>query len=178
MGARSHFVPISQLVGGFNPQTKPWKSPLAIPNCSPFYHLWSSPVFLSQNFPENWWQSQWWFGLKSTYNPYVSHRVGVRSFGVYKKKFLDPFIFPYIPNIFPTIIEIASTCFASLFQPRLKAVHFLHRVAGALHRDVKPQNFGFTQALRQDTGGFMGISLEWWMTQAIETGHRNSGFTH
>jgi len=51
-------------------------------------------------------------------------------------------------------------------------------VAGALHRDVKPQNFGFTQALRQDTGGFMGISLEWWMTQAIETGHRNSGFTH
>lgn len=39
---------------------------------------------------------------------------------------------------------------ADLTTQMLKAVHFLHRVAGALHRDVKPQNFGFTQALRQD----------------------------
>lgn len=28
-------------------------------------------------------------------------------------------------------------------RSRLKAVHFLHRTAGALHRDITPQNFGF-----------------------------------
>lgn len=35
---------------------------------------------------------------------------------------------------------------------RLKAVHFLHRSAGALHRDVKPQNFGFARPVVQELG--------------------------
>jgi serine/threonine protein kinase len=33
---------------------------------------------------------------------------------------------------------------AGLASQMLSAIHYLHRVAGALHRDVKPDNFGFT----------------------------------
>lgn len=36
---------------------------------------------------------------------------------------------------------------ARLTRQMLKALHYLHRVAGALHRDVKLENFGFAQPL-------------------------------
>ncbi|CAK9016978.1 Tentative ammonium transporter [Durusdinium trenchii] len=62
------------------------------------------------------------------------------------------------PDLWP--IEIMSglpkTCpskdFAGGIRPMLKAVHFLHRSAGALHRDVKPQNFGFARPVVQELG--------------------------
>ncbi|CAJ1355182.1 unnamed protein product [Effrenium voratum] len=39
--------------------------------------------------------------------------------------------------------NLTETNAAELTRQMLRAVHFLHRTAGALHRDVKPQNFGF-----------------------------------
>jgi len=37
---------------------------------------------------------------------------------------------------------------AVLGRQMLCALHYLHRTAGALHRDVKPDNFGFTEPVR------------------------------
>eukprot|EP00913_Durusdinium_trenchii_P024778 g23258.t1 len=44
------------------------------------------------------------------------------------------------------------TLASELAKQMLKAVHFLHRSAGALHRDVKPQNFGFARPVVQELG--------------------------
>ncbi|CAE7296513.1 CPK16 [Symbiodinium natans] len=63
------------------------------------------------------------------------------------------------------------TC-ADLAQQMLSAVHYLHRVAGAVHRDVKPDNFGFVRAVRNiDQPGnvqLFDMGLAWVLPEKIQ----------
>mmetsp|Transcript_58355 Transcript_58355/g.168991 ORF Transcript_58355/g.168991 Transcript_58355/m.168991 type:complete len:396 (+) Transcript_58355:85-1272(+) len=94
-------------------------------------------------------------------------------------EFLEgPDLFDYIAGREHTMPEAMA---ARLAKHVFTALHHLHRTLGAIHRDVKPENFGFASPLPPEDSGqpmptlkLFDMGLAWVLPEAVteETSHK------